>query len=151
MTLSGSFSSRTFAKTIGSVVGRVNTVRIGESSCTGGAELSAESRGLPLNIEYRSFEGTLPNISGLGVQNPQMVDVIKIYHMPFFFTCTYSYQEGNFVQITIRREALGWKRYVLRALLSLQEGNLLCPRRLGIRDEGPWTRGDGGMSAIALI
>ena len=65
VTLETSFHSATFSKTSGLLIGYVTRASIiGSSpSCVGG---TATVRGetLPWHIRYRSFTGTLPNISG---------------------------------------------------------------------------------------
>lgn len=151
ITLSGSFSSRTFAKVNGAAIGRLSTMRIGESSCTEETELRVEASGLPVNLEYTGFEGTLPNITGVRMSHPTIPDVIKIFHRPFFYTCTYTYRPGNISTVSIIREALGWRRYIVNATLSFREGTGPCARTLQIRHEGPLMTGGGGTFTVTLI
>lgn len=62
MTLEGTFSQSTYAKTVGLRVGSVTRGTLG--ACTGGtASLKGET--LPWSLLYSSFSGTLPAITGL--------------------------------------------------------------------------------------
>jgi hypothetical protein len=65
VTLAGSFHSRTITKTAGSLIGYINSATVGTCE-TGRARVNAET--LPWHIQYASFNGTLPNITGI-VQN----------------------------------------------------------------------------------
>jgi hypothetical protein len=62
VTMEGSFRSRTIQKVRESTIGSVTRASVG--ACTGGTATFLTA-GLPWNFTYESFEGTLPNISGL--------------------------------------------------------------------------------------
>jgi hypothetical protein len=59
VTLEGSFHSRTFAKTVGTLLGYITKVTTGNCS-TGTTVLAAT---LPWHVRYTSFSGRLPNIT----------------------------------------------------------------------------------------
>jgi hypothetical protein len=61
-TMSGSFHSSTLAKVSGALIGLINRSSYNSTTC-GAATVNQES--LPWHIRYRSFRGTLPNISGV--------------------------------------------------------------------------------------
>jgi hypothetical protein len=62
LTLEGSFHNTTMAKVRGTLMGQV--VRASVSGCRiGGATVLGEA--FPWHIQYRSFEGTLPSITGI--------------------------------------------------------------------------------------
>ena len=65
--MEGSFASRTLAKVVGSHVGSVEIAFATEGICTGGSATVKEET-LPWNVEYNSFTGTLPNITGLKLE-----------------------------------------------------------------------------------
>ncbi|HET6449217.1 MAG TPA: hypothetical protein VFG31_08915 [Conexibacter sp.] len=60
LTLEGSFSENTFAKSAGSRIGSVTRATV--SGCTGGTS-TVLSATLPWAVQYGSFAGTLPNIT----------------------------------------------------------------------------------------
>jgi hypothetical protein len=60
VTLNGSFIRGTFTKVRGTTVGTLSSATVRE--CTGG---SITYSGFPVSITYESFEGTLPNITGI--------------------------------------------------------------------------------------
>ena len=78
LTLEGSFHSRTFAKSIGTLIGHITRARV-EHPCTTGMERlgewwvhngteaplggAAPATSLPWHMTYRAFSGTLPRIS----------------------------------------------------------------------------------------
>jgi hypothetical protein len=67
----GSFHSRTITKTVGSLIGHIRGGRI-THPCTGGEAwiLNGTERAgntYPWSIHYQSFEGSLPNITGIRV------------------------------------------------------------------------------------
>ncbi len=62
VTLEGSFHSRTLSKVSGQLIGFINHATVG--TCTGGTA-RADTETLPWHIQYNSFEGTLPNITGI--------------------------------------------------------------------------------------
>jgi hypothetical protein len=64
VTLEGSFHSSTIGKVAHALMGHISRASLATASCTGGsATISAES--LPWPISYESFQGTLPNITGV--------------------------------------------------------------------------------------
>jgi hypothetical protein len=69
LTLEGSFHSRTVSKVSGQLIGYITNAQAPETEppCTGGTfQVLRET--LPWHLRYQSFEGTLPNISGILVQ-----------------------------------------------------------------------------------
>ena len=61
MQVSGSFHARTITKTVGSLIGYITEAS--STNCSfGSATLNRAS--LPWHLRYRSFSGTLPNITG---------------------------------------------------------------------------------------
>jgi hypothetical protein len=67
LTLSGSFHSKTLSKTSGQLIGYINRGVFAEAACTGGT-FRTLPESLPWHIQYRSFAGTLPNITLVGLQ-----------------------------------------------------------------------------------
>lgn len=67
VTLEGSFHSASIAKTAGLLLGYVNRASVAAASCTGGSA-RIEQEALPWHIRYESFNGTLPNITGIALQ-----------------------------------------------------------------------------------
>ncbi|MGN6188599.1 MAG: hypothetical protein ACTHOE_06850 [Conexibacter sp.] len=64
VTLSGSIHSSTIAKVAGSLIGYINSATVGTASCSGGSA-RANTETLPWHVRYRSFSGTLPNITSI--------------------------------------------------------------------------------------
>jgi hypothetical protein len=60
VTLEGSFTRRTTTKTLNAAIGKVTRAPI--NSCTGG---TLSSSGLPWNVAYGGFGGTLPSITSI--------------------------------------------------------------------------------------
>jgi hypothetical protein len=68
MTLEGTLHSRTISKVSGSLVGYVTRAFMTEGTCTGSAQAAVVPGSLPWHVRYDSFQGTLPNITGLRFQ-----------------------------------------------------------------------------------
>jgi hypothetical protein len=70
ITLQGSFHSRTLGKVVNGLIGFVSRASVrGQTSagnCTG-ATATVLTATLPWHITYRSFQGTLPNITGVTI------------------------------------------------------------------------------------
>lgn len=64
ITLEGSFTSATIAKVREAMIARVTRAAVG--GCTNGAA-TIHQESLPWHIEYRTFFGTLPRITGVGL------------------------------------------------------------------------------------
>jgi hypothetical protein len=64
VTLEGSFHSSTIGKVAHALVGYVSRATLTNASCTGGSS-TISTEALPWPISYESFQGTLPNISGV--------------------------------------------------------------------------------------
>lgn len=62
VTVEGSFHSRTIAKVVGTLSGFITRVTLGACS-VGSATILTET--LPWHVRYRSFSGTLPNITSI--------------------------------------------------------------------------------------
>jgi hypothetical protein len=62
VTLEGSFTARTFAKTTEPVAARITAAAVGTCQEGGGTILPVS---LPWTVKYQSFTGTLPGISGV--------------------------------------------------------------------------------------
>ncbi len=62
LTLEGSFSARTFAKTVGGVIGRVTRATL--NTCSGGSATVLRET-LPWTLQYAAFGGTLPRITSI--------------------------------------------------------------------------------------
>jgi hypothetical protein len=63
VTLEGSYAANTISKVVGTTIGRVTRATVG-SPCTGGTASILQGT-LPWELEYMSFTGTLPNITGI--------------------------------------------------------------------------------------
>jgi hypothetical protein len=64
VTLEGSFHSQTLSKVSGALIGYVSSAKTNALGCTGGVDrILTES--LPWHLQYNSFTGALPSISGL--------------------------------------------------------------------------------------
>jgi hypothetical protein len=68
MTLEGTFHSATLSKVSGALVGYVTRAFMTEGTCTGAAQASVSQETLPWHVRYDSFQGVLPNITGLRFQ-----------------------------------------------------------------------------------
>jgi hypothetical protein len=68
LTLEGTFHERTFTKVSGSLLGFVTRAIMNEAACRGSATARVLAETLPWHVRYDSFEGTLPNITGLRYQ-----------------------------------------------------------------------------------
>jgi hypothetical protein len=69
-TMEGSFHSRTFPKAVGLLVGYITAAMTEKPTCSGGTMLwlngiETTTNKLPWHIQYRSFEGALPMITGV--------------------------------------------------------------------------------------
>ena len=91
VTLEGSFHTRTIAKTIGSLIGYITRVIV-RRPCTNGSAWAHNgeanevlggtfSNNLPWHVHYNGFEGTLPNISAIGLLLDEALFTIRA---PFF-------------------------------------------------------------------
>ena len=99
LTLEGSLHSRTIAKVAGSLIGYITRAGIG--ICIGGSA-TILTASLPWHVRYRSFTGTLPNISAVLVN---MFGVtFQIREPTFGITCLAS---GGTMNMTYNREAGG--------------------------------------------
>jgi hypothetical protein len=82
VTMEGSFHSRTISKVTEQLIGFITSAQAAGPGCTGGAVIYVlngreilrvtVSNTLPWHIQYESFTGTLPNITGMKVR---LVDV----------------------------------------------------------------------------
>jgi hypothetical protein len=66
VTLDGSFHSRTTSKVSGQLIGYINRAFVATTACVGGTA-RANTETLPWHIQYNSFVGTLPAISGVNL------------------------------------------------------------------------------------
>jgi len=64
VTFEGSLHSRNMLKTAGSLIGYVTAVSVDTAACAGG-RARANGETLPWHVRYRSFIGTLPNITSI--------------------------------------------------------------------------------------
>jgi hypothetical protein len=65
VTLAGSFHSRTISKVSGQLIGYVNVAQVGSPETCAGGEARANTANLPWHVQYNSFTGTLPRITGV--------------------------------------------------------------------------------------
>jgi hypothetical protein len=66
VTLGGSFHSRTFNKTSGSLVGSITRATV--NTCVNGITATVLAADLPWHYRFNSFTGTLPNVTGVLLQ-----------------------------------------------------------------------------------
>lgn len=83
LTMEGSFHSASFVKTAGALIGHVYKASVGP--CEGEIGLTINQEALPWHVRYRSFTGTLPNLTGIllgfvGVK-------LTLHNRPFGTTC----------------------------------------------------------------
>jgi hypothetical protein len=64
VTFEGSFHSRTFSKVARALVGYITSAIVAEAGCTGGSARALPTT-LPWHLQYASFTGTLPDITGI--------------------------------------------------------------------------------------
>ncbi|MBS1869407.1 MAG: hypothetical protein JSS99_07055 [Actinobacteria bacterium] len=101
ITLSGSFTESTFAKTTGLRVGSITSGTLGE--CSGGtATLVREA--LPWSVQYTSFAGTLPNITSTALRLIGATLTITPTGGP---TCTARTEAGEPLPSTATRNNIG--------------------------------------------
>jgi len=98
VTLEGSFHSATLAKVARSLVGLVTRANLG--TCTNGSATLLIER-LPWHLRYRSFSGTLPRISAVGLALEGLAARISVGITCLFIT------EGEQVELSLRLEAAG--------------------------------------------
>ncbi len=67
LTLEGSFSTRTIAKTAGAQIGNITRATPNPSCSTSLFETRLLTERLPWSLHYRSFAGLLPNITGISM------------------------------------------------------------------------------------
>jgi len=77
VTLEGSFHTRTITKTAGALIGAITKATVNQGACTGGTGSAfngveryngtTSPNTLPWHIQYKSFAGTLPNISAINI------------------------------------------------------------------------------------
>jgi hypothetical protein len=65
VTLAGSFHSRTISKVSGQLIGFVNVAQVGAPETCMGGQARARTESLPWHVQYNSFSGTLPRITGV--------------------------------------------------------------------------------------
>jgi hypothetical protein len=70
VTLEGSFHSRTLSKVADELIGYVRRFTLNSSTCRrqGLESISVLAETLPWHIQYRGFQGTLPNITGINYE-----------------------------------------------------------------------------------
>jgi len=153
VTLSGSLSARTFGKVVGTRVGQLTSATVAEASCTGEGEVEFERTGFPTALTYRSFQGTLPNITGIRFAST-IPDMTNKYRERFGlnYSCKYTYDPLlDIIDITRIKEMGRWK-YQYEGTLTLRPmQNMLCPPGLIIRIIGPARTPEGAELTITLI
>ena len=101
VTLEGSLHTRTITKTVGRLIGYVTAANLGPCA-SGSATFLRET--LPWHLTYRSFAGTLPNITAMNVD---MSGYSLQYREPLF-TCLFRSGTGAAAMVlTFNREAGG--------------------------------------------
>jgi hypothetical protein len=126
VTLEGTFHSRTFTKVSGALLGYITRAITNENACRGsssipGAKATVLLESLPWHIDYLSFEGSLPNITGISLL--LLGIAFRIFNLPLQATCLYrGNARGIFIPALENRiqadETLGIPRV---------EGSVLCP------------------------
>jgi hypothetical protein len=67
VTLEGSLHTRTIAKVAESLIGYITRAIVGEGACSGGTARTLTET-LPWHVRYTSFEGRLPDITGINTR-----------------------------------------------------------------------------------
>jgi hypothetical protein len=111
MTMEGSLHSRTIAKTAGSLVGYITSVRLGVCA-QGTATVLTET--LPWHMQYGSFSGTLPSISEIELQ---VIGASFRVRETFGVTCLATSTRERFWRKILRFLGGVIKREVARAIL----------------------------------
>jgi hypothetical protein len=88
VTLEGTLHSRTISKISGLLIGYITTARVGEASCTGGTA-RALTETLPWHVQFVSFTGTLPNITGFGTNVTRASFQVSASVLGSTVTCLY--------------------------------------------------------------
>jgi len=121
VTLEGTFHSRTISKVANSLVGFITRAFSASASCTGAGRAVVLAGTLPWHVRYESFEGTLPNITGINL----LLEGASFLITEFGVSCLYRGQARG----TAVREAGG--AITLRAdpnrLIPKSSGGILCP------------------------
>ncbi|HZV73743.1 MAG TPA: hypothetical protein VFF79_08515 [Conexibacter sp.] len=103
VTLNGFLEGATFTKTGGLQIGKVVEARVG--TCTGGS-VRVLTETLPWAVDYSSFNGTLPNITGVGLTLIGLSALISPREQPECLLSTESRHPGR-VTANVTREAGG--------------------------------------------
>jgi hypothetical protein len=151
MTVSGSFHARTIAKVREALVGYVDRIIVNEAACRGEGRVRVETAQLPSHIRYRSFTGTLPNITEIAYRvlpPPFINEYILIGN------CTFTPGAGDIMDVKLRRELGG--RLVASSwawTIPLAAGQPFgCPRTLIETGAGaPPRSAEGAAITVTLI
>ncbi|HEU4722501.1 MAG TPA: hypothetical protein VFS59_14170, partial [Gemmatimonadaceae bacterium] len=139
MTVTGSFHSRTFAKTR-AAIGAVQSHTVSESACTGEGRMRFETAEFPYNVDYEAFTGTLPNIRDVRtrIYPPKVSNLYTLFPAEW---CLYSFQGGTATLAYTSIEGTA----VWNVTELLVAGPLGCPAQLHIQITSPM-RAPGGTS-----
>jgi hypothetical protein len=124
VTLEGSFHTRTFTKTVNSLVGYITRVNVQETLCAGegslaGASARADSETLPWHVRYAGFTGTLPNIARVILN---LTSNFTLFNVRFLGECRYGgTARGFFVPASNELEA------DRATVIPRTGGNVFCP------------------------
>jgi hypothetical protein len=130
VTLEGSFSNATIAKTAGSQIGSITRATVAEASCRGRIgsespyqlEMTFLRETLPWQVRYASFVGTLPNISDVNV------DVVgaafEVHNFIDELTCLWVSTATSPWRLVLGLEA--------RGVVSRPDSSFLIPRSRGL-------------------
>jgi hypothetical protein len=151
VTLEGSFHSRTFVKSAGTLVGYVTRAAVGSRGVCEGGTATVLSATLPWHVRYQSFEGTLPRIRGVELRIIGVAWRIEVFGL----SCLYRTGATQPAGVTAKLgEALEWSPTItsVRAneALSIQTDDLLCESAdMRISGSGRVTQ-QGSASALTL-
>jgi hypothetical protein len=159
VTLEGSFHSATISKVSGQLIGYITQAAVNRP-CSGGTAWALNGtevlngavvpNSLPWHIQYASFSGTLPNITGINLRLIRASFLIEVLGVK----CLYETTEANPARGTIVREAGG----VITALRA-EEGasiprkagqSIFCPSRGVFKGTSSQPTRQGGAGTISV-
>jgi hypothetical protein len=149
-TLEGTFHGASFAKVEQTLLGYVTRARINEAACQEGTASVLQER-LPWHVTYENFEGTLPNITHVGVQiHGAALSVTKAGMMCLFL----SSQARPWLLIFTREGGGNITEGTLAPTprLPRASGSIFCPAEAEVGAMGPVTvLGNTTAISITLI
>jgi len=149
ITLEGSLHERTIDKTPEALVGYITRVIVGGPVCRGG-EVRALTETEPWHIRYESFEGRLPDITGINFASIGVNILRRIIIGGFPVSCLYTTSSTSRMTLRLNRNT------ATRAISSVTAGGAIrsntfgCPTAM-MSGTGSVNNGAGSTVTVTLI